>query len=63
MLAAANWGLAPIPRSGSEFLGSIKELIKKLDGLSVIFVHENKKTIDSLLTLRSLTQEMIKNKE
>lgn len=37
--------------------------MEKFDGLSVKFAHENKKTVDPLPTLRSLTQETIKNKE
>jgi len=48
IISAANSGLDPISRFGSEFLGSVKELIKKLDGLSVTFAHENKKTVDPL---------------
>ena len=63
IISAAKLGLDPIPRSGSEFLGSVKELVEKLDGLSVVFAHENKKTVDPLPTLRNLTQNTIKNKE
>jgi hypothetical protein len=63
IISAANSVLDPIPRSGGEFLGSVKELVEKLDGLIVIFPHENKKTVDPLPTLKSLTQETIKNKE
>jgi hypothetical protein len=63
IISAAKAGLDPIPRSGSEFRGSVKELVEKLDGLSVTFPHKNKKTVDPLPTLRSLTQEAIKNKQ
>jgi len=63
IISAAKAGLDPIPRSGSEFRGSVKELVEKLDGLSVKFPHENKKTVDPLPTLRRLTQETIKDKE
>lgn len=64
IISAANSGLDPIPNSGSEFPGNVKELVEKLDGLMVIFPYENKKkTVDPLPTLKSLTQTTIKNKE
>ena len=53
----ATWNFCPV------VLGSVEELVEKLDGLSVIFPHKNKKTVDPLPTLRSLTQKTIKNKE
>lgn len=62
IISAAKSGLDPIPRSGSEFLGSVRELVEKLDGLNVTFPHESRKTADPLPTLRSLTQETIKIK-
>lgn len=63
IISAAQSGLDPIPRSGSDFRGSVKELMEKLDGLSVVFPHQNTKNADPLPTLRKLTQETIKNKE
>lgn len=63
IISAANSDLDPIPRSGSEFLGSVNELVEKLDALSITFPHKNKKTVDPLPTLRSLTQDTVKNKE
>ena len=63
VISAAKSDLDPIPKSGSEFQGSVVELVEKLDGLRVVFAHESKKNVDLLPTARSLTQEVIKNKE
>jgi hypothetical protein len=63
IISAAKSGLDPIPISGSEFRGSVKELVEKLDGLSVVFPHENKKNVDPLPVVRSITQDTLKNKE
>jgi hypothetical protein len=50
IISAAKAGLDPIPRSGSEFRGSVKELVEKLDGLSVTFLHENKRPLTLYLS-------------
>jgi hypothetical protein len=63
VISAAKSGLDPIPRSGSEFQGSVIELVQKLDGLRAVFAHESKKNVDLLPRAKSLTQEVIKNKE
>jgi hypothetical protein len=63
VISAAKSGLDPIPRSGSEFQGTVVELVEKVDGLRVVFAHESRKNVDLLPTAKSLTQEVIKNKE
>jgi hypothetical protein len=62
IISAARSGLDPIPRSGSEFRGSVIELVEKLDGLKVEFAHESKKNVDLLPTAKSLSLDVIKNK-